>query len=228
MLAQTQPAEPALEPPLLDAITEPALTVYEQHPVVAVLVLVLVGLAFLLWGYRLYRWLVVLACVGLGAVLGLMAATYLEVGQTIPIAIGSVVLGVLAWPLHRLAWGLLGGVVFSMAAAGVAAYLAVEDQVHLILISVGGFVVGSALTVLLLKPLIIVITSLVGALFVAVGTLRLITLWPEVGDPILRTIDAHAILAAGAVLVLAAVGSAMQMFGAADKERKKRRASDEE
>jgi len=211
-----------VEEPFFDAVTEPCLTVYEEHPLVAVLVLLPVGLAFLLWGYRLYRVLVVLAFLGLGAVLGLMLTPYLAVAPVIPAAIGAVVLGLVAWPLHRMAWGLLGGAVFSTVAAGVATYLAVANPVHLVLVSVGGFILGSVLTVLVMKPLIIVITSLVGALTVGVGTLRLVTLWPAAGEPILRTIDTYAVVPVAVVLGLAAVGSAMQMFGASEKKRKEK------
>jgi len=225
MLALSSAASPAVEPsgPTFDsAFIEPWRNLYESHPAVAAAILVPVGLAFLLWGFRLYRWLVVLAYVGIGIMLGLAAAEYFAFNPSVGIMVGAIVLGVLAWPLHRLGWGLLGGLVFATALVAAASLLGIESRLHLALIGVVAFVAGVGVTLLLMKPIIIVITALGGAGLVAAGVLRLTMLWPVPWGPISRTLDARPYVFAVIVLVLAAVGSVLQVFDTAKKKKKKR------
>jgi len=229
MLALSSAAGPAVEPsgPTFDsALIEPWRNLYESHPAVAAAILVPVGLAFLLWGFRLYRWLVVLAYVGIGIVLGLAAAEYFAFNPSVGIMVGAIVLGVLAWPLHRLGWGLLGGVVFATALVAAASLMGIESRLHLYLIGIVAFVAGMAVTLLLMKPIIIVITALGGAGLVATGVLRLTMLWPVLWGPLSQTLETRPYVFAAVVLVLATLGSALQVFDTAKKKKKKRPAGD--
>ncbi|GAG28661.1 unnamed protein product, partial [marine sediment metagenome] len=178
-------------------------------------------------GFRLYRWLVVIAYVGIGVVLGMAAALYLNVNQSVGIMLGAIILGVLAWPLHRVAWGVLGGVLFAGIFVEVAYMMDIRATMPLFLVGAVAFVAGIALTVLLLKPLIVVITSLVGATFVALGVLSLTRWWPALGGPVERVIDVRPYIPVVIVLVLAAVGSLLQLVdtGASRKKKKKKKKS---
>jgi len=227
MLAQAQVAGTAPEAAkTLEAVfVEPWLNLLQNHPLVAALVLVPAGVAFLLWGFRLYRWLVVLAFVGVGIVAGVAAAEYFRFNQSIGIIAGSVVLGVLAWPLYKAAWGLLGGGVFAVVMTAVAGDWGIQGPVQLVLIAIVAFVAGGALTVLLMRPLIIIITSLVGVLFLHEGAFSLIRPWPDLAGAVLQTVQVHPYLHAAGVLILAAVGSVMQVVDTGGK-KKKRRSSD--
>jgi len=111
---------------------------------------VLAGLAFLVWGFRLYRWLVVLIFVAIGIVAGMETAMYFGFNQSIGIVAGAVLLGVLAWPAHRLGWGLVGGVVFALVLTGFASLMGIEGRLELILIAVVAFVAGAAITMLIM------------------------------------------------------------------------------
>jgi len=209
--------------PMADLLMEPWANLLEYHPMAAAVLLVPVGIAFLLYGFRLYRWLVVLAYVGIGVVLGMAAALYLEFSQPAGIMVGAVVLGVLAWPLHRAAWGILGGLLFAVIFVEVADVVNIRGATPLVLVGAVAFIAGVALTVLLMKPLIVVITSLVGAVFVALGTLSLTKWWPPVGDPVERVIDARPYMPVVIVLFLAAVGSVLQVLDTAESKKKKKK-----
>jgi len=186
---------------------------------------VLAGLAFLLWGYRLYRWLVVVLFVVIGIVGGTEAAAYFGFNQSLGIVAGAIVLGILAWPLHRVGWGMVGGLLFALVLAGFAAYVGIESRLALGVIAVVAFVAGAAVTLLLMKPLIIVITSLLGASVLTEGTVALALFWPTVGRAVVRVMESRPYVLVIATLVLAAVGSAMQVFDTSE-EKKSRKASE--
>jgi len=186
---------------------------------------VLAGLAFLVWGFRLYRWLVVLLFVVIGIAVGIEAANYFGFSQSIGIVAGAVVLGVVAWPMHRAGWGMVGGLVFALLFAGFAAYMGIEGRLELILIAVVAFVAGAAVTMLLMKPLIIVITSLVGASVLMQGTVALTMLWPSVSAAVIRVMETRPHILMIVTLVLAAVGSAMQVLDTSEKKKKKKQKS---
>ena len=216
---------------LLGDIQEGFANVMGDHPLAAAVLLVPVGIAFLLYGFRLYRWLVVIAYVGIGVVVGMAAAVYLDFSQPAGIMIGAIILGVSAWPLNRAAWGVLGGVLFAAIFVEVAYVMNIRATTALFLVGAVAFVAGIALTVLLLKPLIVVITSLVGATFVALGVLSLTRWWPALGGPVERVIDVRPYIPVAIVLILAVVGSMLQLVdtGASRKKKKKRKkAADDE
>jgi hypothetical protein len=201
-----------------------------QHPAIAGLVLVPVGLAFLLYGYRVYKALVILVFALAGGLIGMVLGAYAGLGGTtsiIGMAGGALVLGLLAWPLHRVGWGVLGGIAFAFVFAGFADSAGVRGQEYMYLIAGGSFVLGLALTIWLFRPLLVVITSLVGAMFLAVGVLRLTSLRASFGERILEYLNANKYVLALAMLVLAGVGAIMQWrdtSGAAVAQRKERKA----
>jgi len=222
-LERAAAALPDAGKPMADLLMEPWANLLEYHPMAAAVLLVPVGIAFLLYGFRLYRWLVVLAYVGIGVVLGMAAALYLDFSEPAGIMVGAVVLGVLAWPLHRAAWGLLGGMLFAVIFVEIADVVNIRGATPLVLVGVVAFIAGVALTVLLMKPLIVVITSLVGAMFLALGTVSLTEWWPLVGDPVGRVIAARRYIPVAIVLLLAAVGSVLQVLDTAESRKKKKK-----
>lgn len=223
-LAGDAQALPEVGRPMAEMLMEPWENLLHYHPLMAAVLLIPVGIAFLLYGYRLYRWLVVIAYVGIGVVLGMAAAAYLGFNQSVGIMAGAIVLGVLAWPLHRAGWGLLGGILFAIVFREVSAVMGMEGQLQLALIGAVAFLVGVVLTVLLLKPLIVVITSVVGGTLLALGALSLVALWPALGGPVEKAIDARLYLPVFIVLVLAAVGSLLQILDSARGRSKRRKA----
>lgn len=223
-LAGNAQALPEAARPMAEMLMEPWENLLHYHPLMAAALLMPVGIAFLLYGFRLYRWLVVIAYVGIGVVLGMAAAAFFNFNQSVGIIAGAILLGVLAWPLHRAGWGVLGGILFAVVFREVAAVMGIEGWLPLALISVVAFLAGVALTVLLLKPLIVLITSLVGGTFLALGALSLAALWPALGGPVEKAIDARPYVPVVVVLVLAVVGSMLQVVDTARGRSKKRKA----
>ncbi len=188
---------------------------------------VLAGVAFLVWGFRLYRWLVVFIFVAVGIVAGMEAAIAFGFSQTIGIVAGAVLLGVLAWPAHRMGWGIVGGTVFALVLTGFAGFMGIAGQVELAIIGIVAFVAGAAVTLLLMRPLIIVVTSLVGAGLLTQGTVSMTLLWPSLGTALVRVIETRPYVLMIAVIVLAGLGSAMQVLDT-DGKKRKRSGGDEE
>ncbi len=209
------------------AVQDFAAQVWERLPsgyaLETAIVLVPLGLAFLLYGFRMYRWLVVVAYAAVGAVAGLMAAQWFGVSGLVCGVVGAIVLGILAWPLHRLGWGLLGGGLLGAAAVAAAGTAGVQGQVPLILIGSVAFLGGMLLTMLIMKPIIILVTSVLGASALAAGVVRLLELWPTVGDPVGAVLRAKPYLPALAIAVLAAVGVVLQVIDTGAAGRKKSR-----
>lgn len=193
------------------------------HALEAAVVLVPLGLAFLLYGFRMYRWLVVVAYAAVGAVAGLLAAQWIGFSGLVCGIVGAIVLGILAWPLHRLGWGLLGGGLFGAAAVALAGTAGVQGQVSLALIGTVAFLGGMLLTMLVMKPIIILVTSVLGASALAAGVVRLLELWPAVGDPVAAVLRTKPYLPALAIGILAAVGLVLQVIDTGAAGRKKSR-----
>lgn len=197
------------------------------HPLEAGLLMLPLGVAFLLYGFRLYKWLVILVYAFAGGVLGAVAAQYAGVHMLIGMTAGALLMGLVAWPLHRLGLALLGGVGLALAAMMVAAAMGVTSQATLVMIVIGAFIGGTIITAILLRPLIILMMSLNGAVLMVQAALCLAVAWPSFGEPMLGLLRRQPYLFGVAVLVLTAVGCLLQFSdeggkaGAGKKKRKK-------
>ena len=152
-------------------------TLQPQTQLLAALLQILVGLAVTFFGFRLFRALLTLA----GFVAGASFALSLTSGTTVPasgwlLALALGLLGALVlWALFRIG-ALLAGAALGLAiAGGVAASLPAGTNVQwewlLLLV---GLVLGAVLAWRLQRPLIIVLTALVGAWTSMVGLAMLL------------------------------------------------------
>ena len=198
------------------------------HPLEAGLLLLPVGLVFLLYGFRLYKWLVSVVFAGIGASVGAALAAYLGWEVFLGMIAGALLLGLLAWPLHRVGWGLLGGAMF-----GGAAVLVMQTQTpnvaYIAAVGVAAFVGGFILTLLVMRPLIILVTSVIGAAVVVQGALRLSLIQPAFGDPVCSTLEAKPYLLAILVAIPALLGFIIQWrdTGGRGKAAAKRKKAEE-
>jgi hypothetical protein len=196
------------------------------HPLEAGLLLVPVGLVFLLYGFKLYKWLVSVVYAGIGSAAGAALAVYLGWDVILGMIAGALLLGLLAWPLHRVGWGLLGGALF-----GGAAVLLMQMQTPNVtcIAAVAGvaFIGGFILTLVLMRPLIILVTSVIGAAVVVLGALRLSLIQPAFGDPVCSTLKAKPYLLAILVAVPALLGFILQWRDKGGKAAAKKRKAEE-
>jgi hypothetical protein len=197
-----------------------------QFPWLVGLVLIVFGLAFLLYGYRVYKALVILVFAGVGGMAGMVVGGYLglsPVGALVGTVLGALVFGFLAWPLHRIGWGLLGGAASAVVFVGFAGAAGVTTQAYLYVIAGVAFVMGVILTIWLFRPLLITVSSLVGATLLVDGAVRLTVVKPSFGEPIYAFLRENEYVLIIVLLVLAGVGALMQWYdtrGGAAKPRK--------
>ena len=208
------PPEAATAPAAEQAVPmlQPWQDILTAQPIVAGIVLVVMGVAFLLYGFRLYRVLVIVAYAGIGLVGGLALSQYFVFNPLLGALPGAVVAGLLAWPLHRLGWGLLGGAALAFMSAAIAAASGVENPVAIGVVAAVAFGTGVILTMILFRPLIIVTTSIMGASLASEGLMRLLSLWPDVGGQAVSAVESQPLLAVAGILVVAAAGATLQVF----------------
>lgn len=154
-------------------------TLQPQTRLLAALLLLLVGLAVTFLGFRLFRALLALAGFATGAsfALSLTSATAVS-ASTWLLALALGLLGALVlWALFRIGALVAGAVLGLAVAGGVAASLPTGTNVQwdwlLLLV---GLVLGAVLAWRLQRPLIIVLTALVGAWASMVGLAMLLGL----------------------------------------------------
>lgn len=205
-----------------------------QYPLAAALVLIPLGLAFLLYGYRVYKALVILTFAIVGGLIGMILGAHfglLGLAALAGLVGGALVFGFLGWPLHRIGWGLLGGVVAAVVFAGFAAMAGVTVHAYLFIIAGLAFVLGVVLTIWLFKPVLIIVTSLMGAALLVEGAMRLAVRAPSFGEPIYQFLKANNYVLAVVLLVLAGVGALLQWCdtrgGAGGAERRPKKPAKE-
>jgi hypothetical protein len=125
----------------------------------------LIAFAFVLWGGKLFKIFVVLLGVGAGLVLGFFLGSILGLGPQgggAGAIIGAIVLGLLAWPLHKVFVFVIGGLFFGFVAASVASsFQAPETTLNAA--AIAGFVAGGVLSILIHKTFVIVLMAAAGA-----------------------------------------------------------------
>ena len=125
----------------------------------------LIAFAFVLWGGRLFKIFVVLLGIGAGLLLGFSLGSIVGLGPQgggAGAIIGAIVLGLLAWPLHRVFVFVIGGLFFGFVTASIATSLQVPETT-LNAAAIAGFVVGGVLSILIHKTFVIVLMAAAGA-----------------------------------------------------------------
>ena len=196
------------------------------HPLEAGLLLVPVGLVFLLYGFKLYKWLVSVVYAGIGAWAGAAVALWLGWDVILGTIAGALLLGLLAWPLHRVGWGLLGGALFGGAAV-LLMQMQTPNVTYIAAVAGVAFIGGFILTFVLMRPLIILVTSVIGAAVVVLGALRLSLIQPAFGDPVCSTLEAKPYLLAILVAVPALLGFILQWRDKGGKAAAKKKKAEE-
>ena len=135
----------------------------------------IVGLAFLLLGWRLHRVTLVVTGFLIGAFVGSLIARWIQVDKAWGVFTGGTALALLAEPLSRLMVFLLAGLACGIA-LGEGLRLFVSAKIFLWGFF-PGFVAGGLLSIWQLRFLIILSTSFLGTLTVAWGSAVFLSEW---------------------------------------------------
>jgi hypothetical protein len=180
-------------------------------PLLLALVMVILGAGFLVFGYPLYRFLVVVIFAVAGFFVGIAAAAALGIDSLFGMIAGPLVLGLLAWPLVRAAWATVGGGAFAMVFVGYAMASGVAAQSYLYLIGGVSFATGCVMTYMLVRPLIIIVTSVSGAVLLVNATVTILTrIDPSMEASVALPMKEHPWILVLAVAPVAAAGMLIQ------------------
>ncbi len=135
-------------------------------PPVFGVVAAVVGLLFLLLGWRLHRFTVAVVGFALGAAIGQLIARWIQVERLWGVLVGGASFALLAEPLHRVAvFGLSGLALGAVAGEGVRLFA----PSGFLWGFAPGFLAGGLLSLWQLRLLVILSTALVGAVAVFWG-----------------------------------------------------------
>jgi hypothetical protein len=173
-------------------------------------IFILLGMTFLLYGFRVYRVLIPILCAIVGGFLGYTLAAYYAVNLLVGTVAGAAVLGIVGWTLYRIVCSVLGGLY------GVAVVLLLWPQVWIspdpsgwIALAVA-FVAGFVLVLVFFRAILIILTAISGAAAVVTGVLTLMRLWPEVGQPVISLLGDNLWVNLVLVAILAIIGVVLQ------------------
>lgn len=189
------------------------------HPLHAI-VLILIGTAYLLWGWRVFKLLLMFNAAIFGAAIGGALAIHFQQEQHWWLAsLGAgLVLGALAWPLMNAAVGFFGAAIG--AAAGHAlteSILLASDHSQWIEYSWAGALLGAVvmvvLAIALLRVAIMLLTVFQGAAMIAAGVLSLLFLNDAWREPIASAIERQPAMALAGLGGLCLLGLVIQAIG---------------
>ncbi|MDK1031391.1 MAG: hypothetical protein QGD94_05245 [Planctomycetia bacterium] len=195
---------------------------FSEVPAWQCAVLIPVGLVSLLCGLRLFRGMVVVYSVLLGAVGGWYLAGAFSLTSTLHqflcLGCGAVLLGICGWMFVQVIFGLMSGV--AGALAGVALLYA-TDNVNMILIAAGvGFVVGIVLAVIIFRALVVATTAILGSYMVVTGIVVLLYYVPQVKTALVKGFTEHHYLLPLLIAIPAVIGVIYQTFQLRAEENK--------
>ena len=189
------------------------------NPFVAILVLG-AGLVILLQGWRIFRVWVIVTAGMVGVVAGdwigshVLQDPYYRLGAPI---VGGLLLAALAWPLMKHALGLIGGLTGGFLGYSLVRYLSAamnrpDWAQYGWLGAIGGAVVLGALAYFLFRLVVIISSSLQGAVMVVSGIVALLLKYPPVCDRLKETLEGSPHILMAVMAVPAVIGILFQFF----------------
>jgi hypothetical protein len=151
------------------------------------ILLVLLGVVYLLFGFYLFKWLVVLNAAVVGAALG--AALGAKAGATLPGGIlGGFTAAAITWPLMKWAVAIMGGIFGAALGASVWKTLALEPAFAWTGAAMGLIFCG-LLCFILFRGSVMMYTSLQGSVMLVFGIVGLIYKYPDAAGKITATLQ---------------------------------------
>ena len=171
-------------------------------------VLILLGVVYLLYGYNLFKILVVLNAALLGASLGLMMGD--RSGAKWPLAVvGAVLLGAISWPAMKYAVALMGGMFGALVGTTMWRIMDLEPGYAWSGAAIG-VVAGGLLCFILFRGCVMMYTSLQGSVMLIFGTLGLLLKYQDVAPRIGSYLLHHNFLLPMCIFVPTVIGMMYQ------------------
>lgn len=171
-------------------------------------VLLMIGLIFLLWGYPVFRYLIMFNAGIFGAYLGA------ALGKTADTALAGALIGgfiaaAAAWPMMRWAVALTGAAIGTIL--GAALWRAAgQDAAFDWAGGLTGFVAFGMLSFIVFRGGVILYTSLQGAALLSAGVLALLEKYPSIAPRLGQELTSKPFLLPAAVVIPAVVGLVFQ------------------
>ena len=178
-------------------------------------VLLIVGTIYLLWGYPIFKYLIMMNCAVVGAYLG--AAIGKQANTVLAGAlIGGFLGAAAAWPMMRWAVALTGAGIGTILGAAIWR-AAGQDPAYDWAGGLTGFVAFGMLSFIVFRGGIILYTSLQGGGLLASGILALIEKYPSIGPAMAERLKEQRFLLPASIVIPAVIGLVFQhhMSGAA-------------
>lgn len=178
LLATVTEQAPAKAAPLFD-VGEAKLFLWERiselHWLYALLMLS-VGVVYMLYGWRIFRVLVVISFGFIGMFLGILAGDKISTSEHAIVwggLIGMVLMATMAVPLMKWCVSVLGAISGGILTSGIWIALGLSDT-YLPAGFIVGFIAGGLISFILLKISVMLFTSLGGSLIMVTGLLSLL------------------------------------------------------
>lgn len=192
--------------------------------VVQAVVLLAAGIVYLLYGWKIFKILVVVNAAVLGALLGAKAGSLLQ-GANMPLfgsIASSLLLAVLALPLMKYSVSLMGGLAGALLGYSVWHYACNAAQApHLAQYSWAGALTGlialGLLAFIIFHAVIIIFTSFQGAFVTVTGIVGVLMLFEQARQYLVTSLTNNIYLMPLLVLVPAIIGMAFQFTGGKTK-----------
>ena len=179
---------------------------------------IILGAVFLLYGYRACRWLIPIQCTVAGAMVGYTLAMKYEFNLLLGTVAGAIVLGVIGWTLYKIVCSAMGGLLVVALLTMAWPDVAVHAGPYVWAVWGAAFAVGFVMVLVLFRPLLIIVTSIYGAVFVVVGVLVLAHLWPTLSETVEILMNARPWVLAVLVVAPVVLGAVLQFLDPAAKE----------
>jgi hypothetical protein len=197
-------------------------------------VLLAVGLVYMLYGWKIFKILVIANAAMVGVALGAMIGRGSPTTPNLPTfaaVAGGLVLAVAAWPLMKYAVSLMGALIGSLAGYGLWRYVAeAAGQVTLSQYAWAGGILGlvtlGMLAFVIFQISVMIFTSIQGTVMTVSGILSLLLHYPSIRLDLQNSLSTEMHLLPLLIAVPAAIGFIFQDAAFSKKTKKKKPASE--
>ena len=174
--------------------------------------LILAGIVYLLWGYTIFKALIMMNAAVVGAVIGSILGQRGD-QAVLGAAIGAVALGALAWPLMKHAVAFMGGI-YGFILGGSLWQSANLDPRFFWAGALVGLIAFGLISFIVFRGSVMMYTSLQGACMLVVGALGLIFKYESMTPTVLHHMTIQPMLLPALILVPALIGVIFQQHNA--------------